>query len=305
MLKYNDITRGDKLWVTHTENQIQYSFPAIVEDVNHLWVTVKYGDIEPFSTKWACNINKYNFMEDGHDGATFLANKRIKFDVSPNGIVHYRDQFSLSKKPANRNNPYLRYRERHSDHPYGDFDPKDGVSGFADLVWSIEKDRPFVRFTKPFIDWFCKRVFFKDFEKGQIKIPHFHSGTTLIHWVDEERSISYPSSRTQILKAFFEHCVPYIANWQFWELTRKHALNQPLYSDVLYKLHKAFIISSGRDASSFILHHYEEARFATVIKQLELKIFQWKEPLEDGVITQVQNERLRTLLGSLKQTISV
>lgn len=305
MLKHQDIKIGDQLWVIHTENQVQYSFPAIVDEVNHLWVSVKYGDIEPFSTVWACTLNKFNPNKKGHDGATFLANRTIKFDVSPNGIVHYRDQFSLSEKPANRNNPYLRYRERHSEQPYGDFNPKDGVKGFVKLVWSIEEKRPFVRFTEPFLEKFCKHVFFVDFDKGEVKFPHFNGGLMLISWETENRSIAYPSTRTQILKDFFEFCVPYIANWQFWELTRTHALNQPLYSDVLYKLHKAFIISSGRDASSFVIQHYEEARFATVIEKLQLKMFQWTEPLEEGVITQVQNERLRTLLGSLGKAISV
>lgn len=292
------------MWVIHTENQIQHSFPAIVTDVNHLFVTVKYGDIEPYSTEWSMVKHIYK-KENQHDGATFLATQTVKFDVSPNGIVHYRDQLSLAELPANKDNPYLQYRAKYSEHPYGDFDPVKGVQGFVETVWEIESKRPFKRFTKNFLSWFCEQLFFKDFHNGCYMTPEYMKGAILLTWESNKVQMCSPANRTQILVAFFSKCVPYIANWGFWELTRHSGLNHARFKDVLNKLHKAFILSSGRDASSFVLKDYEEARFASITEKLKLKTFQWEEPLEDGVITQVHNERLRTLLGSLSLQIPV
>ena len=145
---------------------------------------------------------------------------------------------------------------------------------------------------------------FKDFHNGSYMTPaNTRKGAILLTWESNKVQMCSPANRTQILVAFFSKCVPYIGELGFLEPTRHSGLNHARFKD-LNKLQCAVYLF-GEDVSSFVLKDYEEARFAAPTDKLKLKLFKWEEPLEDGKITQVHNERLRTLLGSLKQTISV
>jgi len=307
-LSYNEIAKGDLLWVCFFYKSGEYNFPAIVQESNHLGVRVKYGEIESFSTKWIHHhFPQKEYSENSEQFPTsFQPKTELTFpvkDVPKVGVVQpltKNIRIELQRYPVRlyRANPYNRV---HPNGSFGEFPPS--VQGFADKVWEIERERPLQRFSKAILEDYVHNHFFQTFGDPQatIKYPSLCQEMYIYTTRTEQHYIDAPVGREGVLKLFMEHCVPYLANKTWFDLVQTSGLNHITYYPILCTIHKAYLAATHlkqQGAVSFCVDEHLTKVTKRVLKTLALDWVLWTQ--DKHCILQVKTEDLQIKLGSLQ-----
>jgi hypothetical protein len=312
-LSYNEIAKGDLLWVCFFYKSGEYNFPAIVQESNHLGVRVKYGDIESFSTKWVHHhFDQRDYSENPERFPTsFQPKTELTFpvkNVPKVGVVHpliKNNRIELQRYPVRLflANPYNRV---HHNGSFGEFHPS--VQGFADKVWEIESERPLQRFSKTVLEDYVHNHFFQTFGDPQatIKYPSLCQEMYIYTTRTEQHYIDAPVGREGVLKRFMEHCVPYLANKAWYDVIQTSGLNHINYYPILCEIHKAYLVATHlkqQGAVSFSVEDQLWENTKRILKALGLEKVSWTQ--DKRTIIQVKTEDLQTKLGSTQHKKTV
>lgn len=287
LLHYLDIKTNDQLWIHYTElddPSQSYYYPARVTGVSFKEVTVNYGNVLSFATGWVARVHKaYD-----EDKTRFQQNHSLTFIVK-------KDKASTIKTAKHRitlcERPRLKYNTNAyglDTNNYGDFDGT--TEGFIDRVWEIESNAPHPRFTKKALTEFVKDYFVQEVRDADMRIKYPLLFSDIIY--REDRQSLYrdtPSARELILSKFFNFCVPYLANKDWFDMVFKSGFNDTKYHWVWRELQTAYEVSQrhNTEALSFVFQAptvSDQAVFMSVISCLDIDEHSIDIGVENGQI---------------------
>lgn len=305
-LQFQEISRGEILWVSRIilRGDSSYSViytPAIVKHATHKDVCVRVGNIQPFSTDWIYGYFSPQQYEENPSRfpTTMRVERELTFPVIHNKVQPIPKKYALHRRPNTCISPYERVNFKCG---YGDFEPT--VNGFVNRVWEIENERDFPRFTKPALRHFVQNFFIQKMDGTYMRVRYpllFEGG---VIYREEGNNFPYenPSSRESVLRFFFQRCVSYLANQNWFDLVRATGLNGLNYTESWRDLHRAFVLADqeGVDALSFVaepstLVFTEHITSAMNIPNNEINIF--INPDTEKSVVQVRTQTMRSRLS--------
>lgn len=308
-LQFQEISKGETLWVESvTMNQdegfsVTYT-PAIVQHANYKEVSVKMGNVQPFSTDWLYGFFCPLQYAENPDffPTTVRAEKTLVFEVGSDDMVKpipYAKHALVRSPKRAIISPYCKINFKCD---YGDFEPT--ANGFVNRVWEIEKERVIPRFSKPALRQFVENFFIEKMDGVYMQVRYpilFDAG---VIYREEGNNFPYedPSSRESILRFFFQRCIPYLADQNWFDLVRETGLVGLNYTESWRDLHRAFVVADqeGVDAISFIadcdtIPFTQQIADALKIPNNEIHIF--VEPNTEKAVLQIRTQLIRDRLS--------
>ena len=308
-LQFQEISRGETLWVSrirlkgHGGYSLDY-FPAIVKHATHKDVCVRVGNIQPFSTDWVYGYFSSKQYEDNPSffPTTVRVEKELTFSVKNDKVQPIPKKYKLHRSPNTHVSPYQRVYFKCD---YGDFEPT--VNGFVNRVWEIENERDIPRFTKPALRSFVENFFIEKMDGVYMRVryPLLFDGGVIYREEGNNFPYENPSSRESILRFFFQRCVYYLADQNWFDLVRATGLVGLNYTESWRDLHRAFVLADqeGVDALSFVadpttIVFTEQIASAMNIPNNEINIF--VDPNTEKSVIQIRTQTLRERLAVAK-----
>ena len=305
-LQFQEISRGEILWVSSITLKDSGSYsvvytPAIVKYATHKDVCVRIGNIQPFSTDWVYGFFSPQQYEENPEffPTTVRVEAELIFQVKNDKVQPIPKKHALHRSPNTCVSPYQKVNFKCD---YGDFEPT--TNGFVNRVWEIENERAFPRFTKPALRHFVENFFIEKMDGTYMKVKYpllFDGG---VIYREEGNNFPYenPSSRESILRFFFQRCVYYLADRDWFDLVRATGLIGLNYTESWRDLHRAYVLADqeGVDALSFVAEHStipftEQITSAMNIPNNEINIF--VDLNTDKSVIQIRTQTLRSRLS--------
>lgn len=305
-LQFQEISRGETLWVSSiilrddNSHTLIYT-PAIVKHATHKEVCVRVGNVQPFSTDWLYGF----FSPEAYDEdpsaypTTVRAEGELIFLVEDDEVQPIAKKHALYRTPHTCINPYPRVNFKCD---YGDFEPT--VNGFVNAAWALEKERMFPRFTKPALRQFVENFFIEDMDGSYMKVRYPQLFDNALVYQERTNSLNYesPSSRQSILGFFFERCVPYLADKNWFDLVRATGLITLNYIDSWRVLHRAYVIADQENvgAMSCVINQSSVVAIQSILDGLGLldsDINLFSTPKTDEIVLQIKTEVMRDRLA--------